>query len=136
MAYTKIRTIKSSAHLTDAINYAADTTKTLETLTAYAENKEKTIDGARFVSGINCVPETAAQAMMATKRRFGKETGRIAYHIIQSFKPGEVTPELAHRIGKQYAERWLSEFEVVIGTHLDRQHIHNVRPDRAMRKAV
>ncbi|MBC5648154.1 relaxase/mobilization nuclease domain-containing protein [Christensenella tenuis] len=125
MAYTKIRNIKSSAHLTDAINYAAAPTKILETLTAYAENKEKTIDGARFVSGINCVPETAAQAMMATKRRFGKETGRIAYHIIQSFRPGEVTPELAHQIGKQYAERWLSEFEVVIGTHLDRKHIHN-----------
>ncbi|MEG0595070.1 MAG: relaxase/mobilization nuclease domain-containing protein, partial [Christensenella sp.] len=125
VAYTKIRNINSIAHLTDAVNYAANIGKTLETLTNYVENEKKTVDGARFVSAINCCPETAARAMMATKRRFQKEDGRIAYHIIQSFMPGEIAPELAHKIGKQYAERWLGDFEVVIGTHLDQKHIHN-----------
>ncbi|BDF59173.1 hypothetical protein CE91St36_19900 [Christensenellaceae bacterium] len=125
VAYTKIINIRNLGHLTDTINYAANVTKTLETLTEYAGNEEKTVDGARYVSAINCCPETAAKAMTATKKKFGKEDGRVAYHIIQSFLPGEVTPELAHEIGKQYAQRWLGEFEVVIGTHLDHKHLHN-----------
>jgi hypothetical protein len=91
----------------------------------YAMDKNKTYGGQRFVSGINCFPATAHEKMQATKEKYHKEDGRIAYHIIQSFSPGEITPELAHEIGKQYAERWLNDFEVVIGTHLDRDHIHN-----------
>lgn len=91
----------------------------------YAMDKNKTYGGQRFVSGINCFPATAHEKMQATKEKYHKEDGRIAYHIIQSFSPGEITPELAHEIGKQYAEQWLNDFEVVIGTHLDRDHIHN-----------
>lgn len=89
-------------------------------------NAEKTVDGGiRFVSGINCFPEAATEKMLATKSLYGKEGERIAYHVIQSFPAGEVTPELAHEIAKQYAKKWLPDFEVVIGTHLDRGHTHN-----------
>ena len=50
----------------------------------------------------------------------------LAYHYIESFKPGEVTPELAHRIGVEFASKCFGDrFEVVVGTHLDRHHIHN-----------
>ena len=112
MAYNKIITIRYKRHLRKAVNYAA--------------NAEKTMDGAtRYVSTLNCFPDSATEKMLATKLRFGKEDGRIAYHIIQSFPKGEVTPELAHEIAKQYAERWLSGYEVIIGTHLDRHHLHN-----------
>jgi len=112
MAYNKIINIKHKRHLRKAINYAA--------------NAEKTVDGGeRFVSGINCFPQAATEKMLATKERFDKEDGRIAYHVIQSFPAGEVTPELAHEIAMQYAERWLSDYEVVIGTHLDKGHTHN-----------
>ena len=62
---------------------------------------------------------------MDTKREVGKTGGRLAYHIIQSFKPGEITPEQALKIGKEFAEKYLSDYEVVIGTHIDKGHIHN-----------
>ncbi len=132
MAYNKILVIHSPGHLKRAVEYAITKEKTtdaiepLEALAGYASNEEKTVkEGVRYVSGINCFPETVAEKMAATKQRFGKEGKRIAYHIIQSFAPGEITPELAHEIGVKYAEAWLGDFEVVIGTHLDRGHIHS-----------
>ena len=64
-------------------------------------------------------------------------TDVIAYQIRQSFKPGEVTPEEANRIGYELAKRFLKERHAFfVATHCDTAHIHNVRPDRAMRKAV
>ena len=132
MAYNKILVIHSAGHLKRAVAYSMSEEKTrdkdnpLEALTGYAANGAKTErGGVRYVSGINCFPETAAEKMAATKERFGKEDKRVAYHIIQSFAPGEITPELAHDIGVKYAEVWLGEYEVVIGTHLDRGHLHN-----------
>ena len=76
---------------------------------------------------INCSSvETAYKEMMATKKKYGKEDKVLAYHYIESFKPGEVTPELAHKIGVEFAQECFGDrFEVVIGTHLDRHHIHN-----------
>ena len=74
---------------------------------------------------LNCDPGWEYQQMMDTKRELGKTSGRLAYHIIQSFKPGEVTPELALEIAKEFAEKYLSDYEVVIGTHIDKGHIHN-----------
>lgn len=139
MAYNKILSIKKQGHLNAALDYVMNAEKTnpeiwerevekepLDRLTRYAANKDKTekLD-VRYVSGINCFPETAAQKMMATKKKYGKTDKRLAYHIIQSFAPGEITPELAHEIGIKYAEAWLGDYEVVIGTHLDRGHLHN-----------
>lgn len=91
-------------------------------------NPEKTVeaDGWMYVDGINTVPETAEKSMMAVKQRYGKENGTMAYHVIQSFAPGEVTPETAHEIGIKLAEKmWGDRFEVVVSTHLDHEHIHN-----------
>ena len=60
-----------------------------------------------------------------------------AYHLIQAFAPGEVSYEEAHRIGKELADKVLEgKYSYVLTTHIDKGHIHNVRPDRAMRKAV
>ena len=64
----------------------------------------------------------------------GTHLGR---HMIQAFEPGEVSPEEAHEIGMQLAKEILGgKYEFVLTTHIDKGHIHNVRPDRAMRKAV
>ena len=79
-----------------------------------------------YVSGINCDPEIARQQMIDTKNQYRKTGGIIAFHGYQSFKEGEVTPELAHEIGMKLArEMWGDRFEVVVATHLDKKHIHN-----------
>lgn len=63
---------------------------------------------------------------MATKKRFRKTGGVLGYHFIQSFAPGEVTPEEAHRIGCEFADRYFKgKYEIVVGTHLDKAHLHN-----------
>ncbi|MBQ1947657.1 MAG: relaxase/mobilization nuclease domain-containing protein [Clostridia bacterium] len=55
-----------------------------------------------------------------------KTDGIVAFHAMQSFKPGEVTPKIAHEIGKRLAEgMWGDRFEVVIATHLNKEHLHN-----------
>lgn len=69
--------------------------------------------------------ETAWTEMKATKERWGKTDGIQGFHLVQSFAPGEVAPELAHRIGVELVERCFPGYEAVVGTHLDRQHIHN-----------
>ena len=106
----------------------------LDDVIAYAVNSEKTQQTAqeeevveRFVSGVNCHPATARMEMMAVKKRFGKEEGTVAYHGYQSFAPGEATPEIAHRIGVELAQRlWGDRYQVVVATHLDKEnHLHN-----------
>ena len=62
--------------------------------------------------------------MLDTKRAYGKEDGVMYYHIIQSFKPGEITPELALEIAKEFAQEHLAGYETVIGVHVDKEHIH------------
>ena len=88
-------------------------------------NKDKTEDFF-YVSGINCEIETALQQMNQTKRLFNKTKGILGFHGYQSFKEGEVTPELAHEIGVKLAnEMWGDRFEVVVSTHLNTKHLHN-----------
>jgi len=96
----------------------------LDKLIRYVVNPKKTGEQV-FVSSIGCQPETAARTWMDTKRRFGRSDGVQAYHLIQSFRPGEITPELAHEIGNRFAERYLDGFEVIVGTHVDKAHVHN-----------
>ena len=96
----------------------------LDKLIRYVCNPKKTSEQV-FVSSVGCVPETAARTWMDTKRRFGRVDGVQAYHLIQSFKPGEVTPELAHEIGNRFAEKHLDGYEVIVGTHVDKAHVHN-----------
>ena len=125
MAVTKIIAIRT--RLDKRIDYAADHGKTaLNTGIAYAANPEKT-ERTIFVSVLNCRSiETAAREMGATKQRFGKTGGVLGYHIIQSFAPGEITPEQAHTVGLAFVrEVFKGRYEAVVGTHLDKAHLHN-----------
>ena len=73
-----------------------------------------------------CDPGRELQQMMETKAQYSKEGGVQYYHMIQSFRPGEVSPELAHLIGQELAEQLLKgQYEVVITTHLNTSHYHN-----------
>lgn len=104
----------------------------LSDVIAYAVRQEKTRleDGVslqNFVSGVNCLPATAREEMLAVKKRFGKEDGTVAYHGYQSFAPGEATPEIAHEIAVRLARQlWGEKYQVLIATHLDKEnHLHS-----------
>lgn len=125
MAVTKVFAIRT--RLDDRINYVTNGEKTaLNAAVTYAVNPEKT-EQFFFTSALNCSSaDTALAEMQETKRRFGKPGGVLGYHFIQSFKPGEVTPEQAHALGVEFAKRLFGDrYEVVIATHLDKQHLHN-----------
>ena len=125
MAVVKVYAVRSK--LKRAVEYAANEDKTsLDNIIEYAANPDKT-EQRLFETAINCSSvETAYREMVATKKKYGKEDKVLAYHYIESFKPGEVTPELAHKIGVEFAQECFGDrFEVVIGTHLDRHHLHN-----------
>lgn len=125
MAITKVFAIRSRFEKT--VQYAANEEKTsLSGMIEYAVNPDKT-EKRLFESCLNCVSvENAARDMERTKRRYNKTGGIQGYHIIQSFQPGEITPEQTHAIGVEFARRLFGErFEVVIGTHLDKHHLHN-----------
>ena len=108
MAVTKI--LARNARLDQAIQYVLNGDKTdHQILTAHQ----------------NCDPGREYRQMMDTKRDVGKLDGRQCYHIIQSFKPGEITPELALEIAKEFTAKYLADYEVVIGTHVDKNHIHS-----------
>ena len=108
MAVTKI--LARNARLDQAIQYVLNGDKTdYQILTAHQ----------------NCDPGREYRQMMDTKREVGKLDGRQCYHIIQSFKPGEITPELALEIAEEFAAEYLADYEVVIGTHVDKGHIHS-----------
>ena len=101
----------------------ADREETLQSVVHYVSDKN---EGLQFVTGINCTPNHVVQEMLQTRARFAGRGNRILYHGYQSFSPGEVTPEQAHRIGVQLAESlWGERFEVLVATHLDREHLHN-----------
>lgn len=96
----------------------------------YIMNPDKT-DGSLLVSGYNCTPETAAVEFAMT-REFAKNNGiekgdNLAWHIVQSFKPGEITdPQEAHKIGIEFANQFLKgKYEYVLSTHTDKDHVHN-----------
>lgn len=92
---------------------------------SYVQNPAKTENG-EYVSAVNCLKQTALQQMILTKKRYGKEDKYIAWHGYQSFKIGEVAPELAHEIGVRLAkEMWGDRFQIIVTTHLDKDHIHN-----------
>ena len=113
MAVTKIKAIRG----------------TLSKAIAYIMNPEKT-DEKLLVSSYGCASETAAREFEWT-RKIAEQKGMnpvriIARHVIQSFEIGEVTPELAHEIGKQFADEILGgKYEYVLTTHIDKDHVHN-----------
>lgn len=93
----------------------------------YISQKEKTMRGDRqLVTGWNCVAQSAYDEMMATKRQYGKTDGRMFYQFVQSFSPEEqVTPEEVHAIGIELAEKLFPDYEVVVATHVDTDHLHS-----------
>ena len=99
--------------------------------TSYIQNPDKTEQG-ELVSSYQCSPLTVDEEFLLTKRLYEQTTGRsqksdvIAYQVRQFFKPGEVTPEEANRIGYEFAERFLKgKHAFIVATHTDRAHIHN-----------
>lgn len=130
MAITKIWAVKDD--LNRVLNYIKNPDKTKEEMSdglkevlAYTTQGYKTNE-KEFVTGINCEPRTALKQMMNTKLSYNKMDGRLAFHAVQSFKPGEITPEHCHELGVQLAKQmWSNRFEVVVSTHLDKDHLHN-----------
>lgn len=94
----------------------------------YIVNDKKT-DDSTLITGLNCsiYPGTAAKEMELVKKKFGKENGILAFHFIQSFKPGEISDyKTAHEIGVKFAERITNhEYKALVSTHVDKEHIHN-----------
>lgn len=115
--------------LRDVMEYAMDIAKQENSLLDCIDDESyenNTTHLEYFISGINCNPETAREEMIITKKAFQKEDGVVAFHGYQSFAPGEVTPEKAHRIGVEFAEQmWGDRFQVIVATHLDKKHLHN-----------
>lgn len=110
-----------------AIKNKKQTAGVLDGVLKYVQQEKKTCVGRlRFVTGHNCVPQSAYTEMMTTKRCFKKTDGRQFYHFVQSFaETDNLTPQEANAIGLELAQREFPGFEVVIATHLDTNHLHN-----------
>lgn len=105
--------------------YNAQQMQSLTDMMQYAVNDAKT-EYQFYVSGVNCDPSTARQEMQSVKRQFDDHSKIVCYHAYQSFAKGEVTPQQAHEIGVQLAERmWGERFQVVVATHLNTDCCHN-----------
>lgn len=125
MAATRFISMHKSKGKTPAVS--------LSERVAYILNPTKT-DGGRLVSAHGCYPATAAAEMLLTRRQYldaggwvpGNDKEVLAYHIRQAFKPGEITPEDANRIGRELAERFTKgRYQFIVATHIDRGHVHN-----------
>ena len=126
MAYTSVIPVR---RLDRAVKYVMNKEKTtavsLQDALDYAANRDKT-EQSCFESSYACTLETAFADMRQTKERWHKSGGVQGYHLVQSFAAGEVSPELAHQIAKELADRVLGgRYEHVIGTHLNTGHIHS-----------
>jgi len=126
MAYTSVIPVR---RLDRAVKYVMNIEKTtavsLQDALDYAANRDKT-EQSCFESSYACTLETAFADMRQTKERWHKTGGVQGYHLVQSFAAGEVSPELAHQIAKELADRVLGgRYEYVIGTHLNTGHIHS-----------
>ena len=98
----------------------------------YVANPQKT-DNGKLITGYGCDSRTADAEFLLAKRQYIAATGRvrgaddvIAYHVRQSFKPGEITPEEANRLGVEFAKRFTKgNHAFVVCTHIDKSHVHN-----------
>ena len=131
MATTSIWSIKNN--LKQSINYIINPEKTtnenygevdydyLEGKKDYNFKKEKVC----YVSTLNCDESNPYDDMCDTKDYFRKKDGILAFHGYQSFKEGEVTPDIAHEIGVKFVSEMFKDYEVVVATHQNTNHIHN-----------
>lgn len=125
---------KIEKRLDHVIDYVTNPEKTVKDSSDYKElhklseydNLTYNTEEECYVSGLNCLPETAYQEMMDTKDIWKKEDGILGYHAFQSFKEGEITADKAHLIGLKLAEEmWGDKYEVIVTTHINTNHIHN-----------
>ena len=122
MAVTRIISIRGSK--------GQSVIRSLTERTDYVKNPEKTENGS-LVYAYGCTPQLVAAEFALSKRLYTQRTGRkepgvIAYHIRQSFKPGEITPEEANHVGRELAERFLKgRHAYIVCTHVDKKHIHS-----------
>lgn len=93
----------------------------------YTQQNEKTLwEGQRLVSGWNCTAQSVLSEMQLTKERFRKTDGRQYYHFVQSFaETDDLTPQEAHAIALELAQREFPNFEVLVATHIDTDHLHS-----------
>ena len=130
MAITKIWPVKS--HLGELLKYVGNKDKTevevnpeIMRLIGYDTNEYKT-EQRLYVTGVNCTPEDAPEAMTELLGRNDNGSDRVAYHAVQSFDGRECDPSMAHAIGVEYACRmWGDNFAVVVATHRNTQNVHN-----------
>ena len=134
MAITKIWPVKS--RLDTSLRYIGNPEKTslrfdmeaMEGVVRYIENDDKT-ENCVYVEAFNCSKENAFNTMIKTQERFGKrnrKNGVLAYHLVQSFKDFETTPETAHQCGVELVNKLFSDrYETVLATHLDKDNLHN-----------
>ncbi len=134
MAITKIWSIKSK--LGTSLKYIANPEKTTlkpdiyagEGVIKYITNPDKT-EQCKYVTAYGCSVDIPFSDMLETQKRFGKKHRKneiLAYHIVQSFKDFETTPDVAHKCGRELVERLFEDkYEVVLATHLNKKHLHN-----------
>ena len=93
----------------------------------YTQQEEKTLwEGRRLVTGWNCTAQSVLSEMQLTKERYRKTDGRQYYHFVQSFsETDDLTPQEAHTIGLELAQREFPNFEVLVATHIDTGHLHS-----------
>lgn len=130
MAYTSVIPVH---RLKNSVEYVLNPDKTnralsaasLEEAVGYALNRDKT-EQELFETALGCRLKSAFEDMCLVKQAWNKTAGVQGYHLVQSFAPGEATPELAHKIGLEFAGELLGEeFQAIIGTHLNTKCIHN-----------
>lgn len=133
MATTSIWAVKS--RVDHVLDYATNEQKTdrrwsepdlqaMRDVMDYAMNDAKT-EKQFYITALQCSLRDARTEMALLKRRHGKEDGILAFHGYQSFKPGEVTPDIAHEIGVKLVEELWPDHQVIVATHLDKAHVHN-----------
>ena len=131
MAVTKIWDVKS--HLKQLIDYVGNIEKssenfsedTIKALIEYGVDALKT-EERLYVSTLGCELDSAVALMEQLNSRTGSRSNTIAYHSVQSFKRGEVSPEVAHQIGVQLARELWGNFPVIVSTHTNTETVHIV----------
>ena len=99
----------------------------LKNVLNYVSKTEKTqSEDKKYVTTLNCSAPTVYEEFMATKNLYHKNSGRMYYHLVQSFPKGyDISPELAHKIAVEFSEKSFGNFECIVATHIDREHIHS-----------
>lgn len=122
VSYTMIDSdfIEDEDTINNVLKYVVNEKKTKITTGEYAKLEEV------LVSGLNCTVQTADKEFLQVKEFWNKTDKNLLWHGVQSFEPGEITPETAHEVGIKLAQRmWGNDYQILVTTHCDKHHIHN-----------